>query len=125
MEILEYVKNVVRYFFGSDVNLLNTLLLLQLFDVITGYINAIKNKDIKSNSFVNGIFKKILCITAIMVSSIIDNYMAFNGKIVTLSYTYFIFYEMLSIIENYDKLDIKVFNKIKSIIEENKKNKGL
>lgn len=125
MEILEYVKNVVRYFFGSDVNLLNTLLLLQLFDVITGYINAIKNKEIKSNSFVNGIFKKILCITAIMVSSIIDNYMAFNGKIVILSYTYFIFYEMLSIIENYDKLDIKVFNKIKSIIEENKKNKGL
>ena len=125
MEILEYVKNVVRYFFGSDVNLLNTLLLLQLFDVITGYINALKNKEIKSNSFVNGIFKKILCITAIMVSSIIDNYMVFNGKIVTLSYTYFIFYEMLSIIENYDKLDIKVFNKIKSIIEENKKNKGL
>lgn len=125
MEILEFIKNVVKYFFGNDVNLLTTLLLLQLFDVITGYINAIKNKDIKSASFVNGIFKKILCITAVMVSSIIDNYMLFNGKILTLSYTYFIFYEILSIIENYDKLNIKFFDKIKGIIEDNKKNKGL
>lgn len=125
MEILEFIKNTVKYFFGNDVNLLTTLLLLQLFDVITGYINAIKNKDVKSESFVNGIFKKILCISAIMVSSIIDSYMQFNGKILTLSYTYFIFYEILSIIENYDKLNIKFFDKIKSIIEENKKNKGL
>lgn len=125
MEILEFIKNVVKYFFGNDVNLLSTLLLLQFFDVVTGYINAIKNKDVKSNSFVNGIFKKILCITAVMVSSIIDNYMLFNGKILTLSYTYFIFYEILSIIENYDKLNIKFFDKIKGIIEDNKKNKGL
>lgn len=125
MEILEYIKNVVKYFFGNDGNLLSTLLLLQFFDVVTGYINAIKNKDVKSNSFVNGIFKKILCITAVMVSSIIDNYMLFNGKILTLSYTYFIFYEILSIIENYDKLNIKFFDKIKGIIEDNKKNKGL
>ena len=125
MVILEYVKNVVRYFFGSDVNLLNTLLLLQLFDVITGYINAIKNKEKKSNSFVNGIFKKILCISAIMVTSVIDKYINYEGKMLVLSYTYFIFYEILSIIENYDKLDIKVFDKIKSIIEEKIKNKGL
>lgn len=125
MEILEFIKNTVKYFFGNDVNLLTTLLLLQFFDVITGYINAIKNKNVKSESFVNGIFKKILCISAIMVSSIIDSYMQFNSKILTLSYTYFIFYEILSIIENYDKLNIKFFDKIKSIIEENKKNKGL
>lgn len=125
MEILEFIKNVVKYFFGNDVNLLSTLLLLQFFDVVTGYINAIKNKDVKSNSFVNGIFKKILCITAVMVSAIIDKYMLFNDKILTLSYTYFIFYEILSIIENYDKLNIKFFDKIKGIIEDNKKNKGL
>lgn len=125
MEILELIKNIVYHFFGNDINLLTTLLTLQLFDVITGYINAIRNKDIKSNSFVNGIFKKILCISAIMVTSVIDKYINYDGKMLVLSYTYFIFYEILSIIENYDKLDIKVFNKIKSIIEENKKNKGL
>lgn len=125
MEILEIIKNVIKYFFGNDVNLLSTLILLQFFDVVTGYINAIKNKDVKSNSFVNGIFKKILCITAVMVSAIIDSYMQFNGKIMTLCYTYFIFYEILSIMENYDKLNIKFFDKIKGIIEENKKNKGL
>ena len=125
MEILELIKEVVFHFFGNDMNLLTTLLTLQLFDVITGYINALRNKDIKSNSFVNGIFKKILCITAIMVTSIIDKYISYDGKMLVLSYTYFIFYEILSIIENYNKLDIKFFEKIKTIIEDNKKNKGL
>lgn len=125
MEILEIIKKVVFHFFGNDINLLTTLLTLQLFDVITGYINAIRNKDIKSNSFVNGIFKKILCISAIMVTSIIDKYINYDGKMLVLSYTYFIFYEILSIVENYEKLDIKFFEKIKTIIEDNKKNKGL
>lgn len=125
MKILELIKEIVRYFFGSDKNLITTLLLLQLFDVITGYIYALKHKDIKSKTFINGIFKKILCLMCIMTSSVIDVYFNFGGKITIMCFNYFIFYEILSIVENYNKLDIKFFDKIKGIIEEIKKNKGL
>lgn len=125
MIILEMIKKITIFLLGNDVNLITTLLLLQFMDIITGFMYGKKTRTHKSSIFVEGVFKKITCILAIMLSKIIDNYFGMNGKVFILAYNYFIFYEIYSNIENFNKLDVKFFDKIKNIVNINKKNKGL
>lgn len=80
-------------------------LMLMALDVITGYYNAWKNHQIKSQKMRDGIGKKIAEIVYIVVGFFFN--MAFNfPALMYFIAIYIIYMEVVSIAENCDKLGV-------------------
>lgn len=89
-------------------------LLFMLFDIITGYIQAIINKNVDSSIMRKGLLHKILLIIIIAGSFLLD--VTFSLKISVVICIYIIIMELTSILENLKKAGIdipltKIFNK--------------
>ena len=83
---------------------------LNLFDLISGFVGAIKNKDIKSSKLRDGMFKKVGFIFCYILAYIIDsegNIIGFSivVKLLTVIITYVCITEVVSILENISKIN--------------------
>lgn len=81
-----------------------------LFDIISGIIQAIANKDVSSEKLRKGAFHKIAFVLIVCLAYLIDygvGYidMGFNFPIVIPTCTYICFTEIISILENIVKLN--------------------
>lgn len=94
-------------------------LILMGIDVITGYINGWIKNEISSSKMRIGLGHKVGEIVYIVVGYFISH--VFNvSEIETFISIYIIVMELLSIIENTEKLGIKLPNSIKSKLESTK-----
>ena len=88
-------------------------IIFSIADVITGFIQAIINKDVDSTKMRNGLLHKVLIITIILLSFIADVTFSLNfiSQIVC---GYVIIMEVMSIAENITKagLDITILSNI-------------
>ena len=83
---------------------------LNLFDLISGFVGAIKNKDIKSSKLRDGMFKKVGFIFCYILAYIIDsegNIIGFSigVKLLPIIITYVCVTEVISILENISKIN--------------------
>lgn len=92
------------------------LLILIILDIGTGLLNSIKNHTLKSAILRTGGYKKFLSIFIVLVSYSMD-VIYFNADILyTISTSFYILYECLSIIENLAMLGVPIPKKVKSIL---------
>lgn len=88
-------------------------LIMNVLDIISGLIIAIKNKNIVSGKLRDGIFKKFGFLVIYILCYIVDKYGILFGialpiSLSTLSCTYIFFTECVSIYENSKKLNKQV-----------------
>lgn len=96
-------------FLGNFDNFLKVMLILIVIDYVSAILSAIYNKKISSSIGYKGIIKKIGIIFFISLSQQIDNlniYEDTNIRYLVLSF--FIFNEILSILENLKSLNLPV-----------------
>lgn len=94
-------------------------LILMIIDIITGYYNAWKNNTIESKKMRDGIGKKIAELCYIAIGFLFG--LAFNIKPISIFVSIYIIYmELVSIAENCDKLGVKMPDKVKEKLNNNK-----
>ena len=79
-------------------------------DLITGFISAIKNKEIKSSKLRDGLFKKVGFLLCYFVAWLVDTYGKYIGfqfgvSILAIIIPYVCTTELVSIIENICKIN--------------------
>lgn len=75
---MDFWSNFINYLKGVDLKLLPVVLILMLLDILTGTIGAFKDKDFKSTTFREGLFKKLLEVILIVVGYLLDYTLTFN-----------------------------------------------
>lgn len=83
---------------------------LNLFDLISGFVGAVKNKDIKSSKLRDGMFKKVGFIFCYVLAYLLDsegNAIGFSVgvKLLPVIITYVCITEVVSILENISKIN--------------------
>ena len=83
---------------------------LNMFDLISGFVGAVKNKDIKSSKLRDGMFKKVGFIFCYVLAYILDcegNVIGFSVgvKLLPIIITYVCITEVVSILENISKIN--------------------
>lgn len=104
-------------------------LIMNGLDLITGMIAAIKNKNLISSKMRDGLFKKLAFIFCYFLSWLVDNYGSAVGftiaiKILPVVILYVCATELVSIIENIEKINPSLANsKITDLLKNSVKNK--
>lgn len=85
-------------------------LIFNLFDLISGLISAVKNKDLQSAKLRDGLFKKVGFIMCYVLAYIVDYYGIFIGlnlgvSILPIIVLYTCTTELVSILENISKIN--------------------
>lgn len=85
-------------------------LIFNLFDLISGLISAVKNKDLQSAKLRDGLFKKVGFIMCYVLAYIVDYYGTFIGlnlgvSILPIIVLYACTTELVSILENISKIN--------------------
>lgn len=109
------------YILGGFDIALQSLLLVILFDYITGLLSAIYNKEVSSKIGFKGIIKKIALLCGVALSVVIDNITGSSGVIRTGVIYFFVANEGISILENLAEMNIKMPKKIIDILSQLKK----
>ena len=102
MEFSQLIENLN---FSSKIWLILTPLIMMLFDIITGYIQALINKDVKSSIMRVGILHKVCLMVVMIISHILDY--TFNLNFIARAVAiYLVIMEITSINENLKKAGI-------------------
>lgn len=107
---------------GWDVLIVPTVLML--LDIITGFVNAWSKKEISSSKLRKGISHKVGEIVMIVVPVFLTKTIELPNTITTFIVCYIIVMEIISIIENLEKLGIKTPKIITDKLEEMKGNEN-
>ena len=123
-KIFEYINilgsilmGCISFLLGGWDLLLKIMLLLIIFDVITGWMKAINCKTLSSQVGFNGLAKKIIILIIISVSNLLQK--SLNNTI-PLRETVIMFYiinETISIIEN-SAYFVPIPNKLKEVLQQ-------
>lgn len=109
---------VTTYIAGDASHLLSALLTIMMIDILSGILRAIKEKNLKSHIMAMGILKKGSIILAIFFAAKLDMLLNNNSPtFVTMMIWLGIGNESLSILENLDKLGVRLPNKIREVVE--------
>ena len=98
-------------------------LFFHLIDFITGFIKALKLKQVSSSKMRDGMFKKVGFILCYIIAIVIDRYgylvgFSLNFSILPVIVAYAVCTELISILENISKInpDLKI-NKLKDMFQ--------
>ena len=95
------IQDEVGYFF-------KTLLIMIVFDILTGILASAREKKINSSINYDGIITKIGEIVGLFFMSFADLYLKTNGAIVKVGVGMLIVYEAISIIENFSRIGVNI-----------------
>ncbi len=126
VDILSKIKAVISFLFGSENNnILYALMVLTVFDYITGVCVAIRSKSLSSSIGAKGIANKVVVFVLVSLSNIIGTYFLQAGSALeALTILFYCSNESISILENACKIGIPIPEKLKNALEEIKvKNK--
>lgn len=111
MDIYQFLSNIN---FSSVLWQILTPIIFSLADIVTGFIQAIINKNVDSSIMRKGLLHKVLLIIIIILSFLLD--ITFSlGYISKLVCGYIIIMELVSIAENITKAGIDI-GKLKDIL---------
>lgn len=112
-----FLTTVIYLLGGIDIAL-KSLLLIMIFDYITGVLSAIYNKELNSKIGFKGIIKKIGYLFLIALSVLIDNILGQDGTIRTLVIYFFVANDGISILENMGEMNIPLPQKLNDVLEQ-------
>ena len=95
------IQDEVGYFFKA-------LLIMIVFDILTGVLASAKERNINSSINYDGIITKIGEIIGLFFMAFADLYLKTNGAIVKVGVGMLIVYESISIIENFSRIGVNV-----------------
>lgn len=116
--VFSYVISFITYLTGGFDKMFIALLTIMTIDYITGLMKAIKKKKLSSKIGLNGIAKKVVTLSIIMVANIIDSNISANGVIRDCIIMYYICNEGISILENASYFKVVFPKKLMNILEE-------
>jgi toxin secretion/phage lysis holin len=97
---------------------LYTLIAFVSIDYISGVLVAICEKKVSSNVGFKGIAKKIMLFALIVVANLIDCNLTNTSVLRTATIFFYMSNELISILENADKLGLPVPEKLRNILEQ-------
>lgn len=116
------IGGVIGYFLGGVDGLMITLIAFIAVDYISGVLVAIVKHKLNSEIGFKGICKKVLIIALVGVANLIDIHVIRSGAVARTAVIFFYAAnEGISIIENATKLGLPVPEKLKTILEQMKK----
>ena len=119
---LAAIGGVIGYFIGGVDGLMITLIAFIAVDYISGVLVAIVKHKLNSEIGFKGICKKVLIIALVGVANLIDIHVIRSGAVARTAVIFFYAAnEGISIIENATKLGLPVPEKLKTILEQMKK----
>lgn len=119
---LAAIGGVIGYFLGGVDGLMITLISFIAVDYISGVLVAIAKHKLNSEIGFKGICKKVLIIALVGVANLIDIHVIRSGAVARTAVIFFYAAnEGISIIENATKLGLPVPEKLKTILEQMKK----
>ena len=107
---------MMSYLFGVFDSMLTALLAFIALDFATGIIKAIVLKGVSSYCMFRGGVKKIGVLVVVAVSNILDVSLELGGTLRTITISYFIANEGISILENWGALGLPIPKRLKDIL---------
>jgi len=100
------------YLFGGVDKLLMALMAMMCIDFITGIIKAIALKGVRSQKFFMGGARKIGMLLIVAAANLIDKILELGGTLRTVSISYFIANEGISVLENWAIMGLPIPKKL-------------
>ena len=116
-EIMEHIISIASIFWDTTDQLLYVLILFVILDYITGICVAILNHKVSSEIGAKGISKKVGIFALISLCHIADRYLLNTPSVLqTVTTTFYIANEGISVIENIGRLGIPCSEKVKELL---------
>ena len=107
------------WFLGGCDGLLYTLLAFSILDYITGFMCAIVDHKLSSETGFKGIFRKLLIFAMVGIGHILDAQVIGTGSVLRTAMIFFyISNEGVSLIENAAHLGLPIPEKLKAVLEQ-------
>ncbi|MDD5589432.1 MAG: phage holin family protein [Candidatus Nanoarchaeia archaeon] len=121
--VFALLGSFICWFLGGVDGFLYTLIAFIIVDYISGVMVAITFSKANSKIGFKGIFKKVFMLLLVGIASLVDEYFINTGGAVRgLVICFYIGNEGISIIENANKLDLPIPDKLKEIFKNINKN---
>lgn len=114
---MNFIKAIVNSIINNQVTL-ETILVFQLLDILSGLLSAIKSKAVSSSKMKAGIFNKFGEILVLIVTFIIKPATGVDLTVAVM--TYYIFMEGVSVIENLSKAGINIPGQLAKYLQSGK-----
>lgn len=114
---MDFIKGVVNAIISNQVAL-ETILVFQLLDIVSGLLAAFKGKVVSSSKMKAGIFNKFGEILVLIVTFILKPATGVDLTVAVL--TYYIFMEGVSVIENLSKAGVQIPNQLAKYLQSGK-----
>lgn len=120
--LLAMTGGSISYYLGGWDIMIQTLVLLAIIDYLTGIIVALYLRELSSKIGFRGIMKKVMMFVVVCVASLVDDLI---GKELIRNVTIFFYIsnEGISILENANKIDLPIPDKLKIILKHLNKDK--
>jgi len=99
---------ILGFLFGEWDGMIIALLSMNAVDFLSGIIVAAIRKQIDSRAMYAGAAKKLGMLSLVICANIIDGLIGLNGILRTITITYFIANEGLSLLENWGKIGLPI-----------------
>ncbi|MFA5732810.1 MAG: phage holin family protein [Acidithiobacillus sp.] len=114
-----FIGTFLGMLIGTIDGFLYTLIVFVVIDYITGVLVAISQKKISSQIGFKGICKKTVIFILIMIANMIDCNLIKDGGIIRTTVIFFyLSNEGISILENADKLGVRIPHKLRTILKQ-------
>lgn len=107
---------ILSYLFGALDALLVALIAIIFIEITSSIIKMISKKEICSNLLFDLGAKKIGILSIIALANVIDGILDLSGVLRTLSISYFIANEGISLLENWGDIGLPIPEKIKDVL---------
>lgn len=114
---MTFIKGVVNAIINNQVAL-ETILVFQLIDIVSGLLAAIKGKAVSSSKMKAGIFNKFGEILVLIVTFILKPATGVDLTVAVL--TYYIFMEGVSVLENLSKAGVNIPSQLTKYLQSGK-----
>jgi toxin secretion/phage lysis holin len=115
------IGSIIGFLFGEIDALIYTLIAFVTIDYMTGVLVAISEKKLSSKVGFSGIAKKIVLFALVAIANLIDCNLTNTSVLRTATIFFYLSNELISIIENADKLHIPVPDRLKDVLEQLKR----
>lgn len=111
---LAFIGSLHDFVTGKQTNVFEILLIMMVFDVISGLLKAAKERRLRSHIMTWGLLKKVGSLLAVMLGILLDVYLNDKSPLfATAAAFYVIGTEGLSVVENLVAIGVPVPNLIK------------
>ncbi|MCL2236575.1 MAG: phage holin family protein [Defluviitaleaceae bacterium] len=110
------IIGVSTYLFGAADNLMLALIAMMGIDFVTGIIKAAALKEVNSRKMFIGGAQKVGVLLIVAVANLIDGVLELNGVLRTVTISYFIANEGMSLLENWALMGLPIPDRLRDVL---------